>query len=175
MDGLETDWLLDPARRLPRSELTLDRSPGLYALFMRAGSTLRGFSASPDLPLYIGKADGAGGLKARCHFNGGTRTHSPRRSLAAILQNTLGLMPIRVSHTDGRFKSWGIDEVSERSLDQWMYRNLLVAIERCDIPRSKEKLLIARFAPLLNLEDCAQSADHRRISAERKRIADSLR
>lgn len=168
-------WLNDPAYRKSRLDWSLPSSPGLYALFAKSSNVLPGFSVSIDQPIYIGKASGARGLAGRCHFRGGTSTHSPRRSLAAILREPLGLRPTRVNRPDGSYKSWGLDGDSEVLLNQWMHANLLLAIELFSRPREIERELIARYSPLLNLEDCEQSVEHVRIATARKIIADSLR
>ena len=167
--------LFEPVNRKPRADQTLDGSPGLYALFLRAGCSLPVVCPGPDGLIYIGKADGAGGLATRCHFNGKTRNHSPRKSLAALLVQTLELAPRRVNARDGSYKTWALEKASEAALDRWMHRNLYVSVVPCAEAAQIEPRLIARFAPPLNLRDCIQSDDHRRLSDLRRGIETRLR
>lgn len=167
--------LFDPVNRKPRADHTLDESPGVYALFLRSGCSLPPVRPGPDGLIYIGKADGAGGLASRCHFKGKTRNHSPRKSLAVLLSGTLKLTPRRVNMPDGSYKTWALEKASEAVLDQWMHRNLHLSIVRCAEAAEIESALIARFAPPLNLRDCVQSEDHRRVSDLRKSVDVRLR
>jgi len=163
--------LFDPAKRKVRSLHILDSSAGLYALYLKPASALPGFDADFDKPLYIGKADGAGGLARRCHFKGGTRNHSPRKSLAALLEKELGLQ-IRAfrNRTDNSFKTWGLERDSEIALDRWMHANLLLSVVPTLHAAVLEKLLIREWAPPLNLTDCHQSAGHLTVSRLRGEI-----
>lgn len=159
----------------PRASFELDRSHGVYALYLRDGSKLPGIIPGQDGLLYIGKAAGTRGFEGRCHFNGASASHSPRRSLAALLMDELKLVPRPVYHADGEYKSWKLELPSEKVLDQWMHDNLLLAIEVREDAALHEQELIWAHCPPLNLRDCPQSKQHKLISAARRKVAYSLR
>ena len=163
------------SHRAPRASLALDTTHGVYALHLKPGSTLHLILPGEDGLIYIGKAAGTGGFKGRCHFNGNTAQHSPRRSLAALLIKPLELVPKSVPHPDGAYKTWGLEKRSEKILDAWMHDNLLLAVEPRADAALFEQELIWQHSPVLNLRDCRQSAQHKIVSAARKRIADIIR
>lgn len=174
----EAGELFEPSNRKARSLHLLDKSSGLYALYLKVGSSLPFLEPDDDVPLYIGKADGAGGLARRCHFRGGTRKHSPRKSLAALLEAELDLQ-IRpfLNGKDGSFETWGLVPESEAALDRWMQANLLLSVIATPQAAALEKPLIRHWAPFLNLTDCVHSESHRKISqlrAAMERRAKSL-
>jgi hypothetical protein len=155
--------------RAARSSFTLGTECGVYALFLRNPAALPTITSGREGLIYIGLAAGQGGLRERCHFAGKTRTHSPRRSLATLLADDLGLVP--VAHPGGK---WGLDAVSEAKLNAWMHEHLHLAIEPCSNPEARETELIALHAPPLNLTKCPQSAQHRMVSEARARMATSV-
>lgn len=167
------DSLLSGHRR-PRCEVDLPEAPGLYALFLKTGTHLPGITPRPDRLLYIGKADGAGGLLRRCHFNGRTRDHSPRKSLAVLLQETLDLVPELICKPKGP-PTWGLIRESDRTLSNWMHSSLELTFVALKAPRAAEKALIAAEAPPLNLTDCKQTPEHSKISATRKAVLEELK
>lgn len=126
-------------------------------------------------PLYIGKAAGTRGFEGRCHFNGATASHSPRRSLAALLIDELNLEPKAVYHPDGEYKSWKLTLSSEKILDKWMHENLIFANEVRDDAALYEQELIWAHCPPLNLRDCPQSEQHEKVSKARREVAQGLR
>jgi len=154
----------------------LDNSSGLYALFLNQRAELPGFPLPSEALICIGKATGSGGLKTRCHFNGGTRNHSPRKSLAAVLLDALNLVPKPVLNKgSGVYKTWQLEQTSEHALDLWMHENLMLSTAVGDDAAEMEKALIREHAPLLNLTDCAKSDAHRRIAAKRAEIEQRMR
>ncbi len=157
--------LFEAGSRKARSLHFLDRSPGLYALYLKSGSVLPGLEVAFERPVYIGKADGAGGLVRRCHFKGGTRNHSPRKSLAALLEKELGLN-VRAfrNRADNSFKTWGLEPASKIALDRWMHAHLLLSVALTLEAGTLEKPLIREWAPPLNLTECDQSERHLKIS-----------
>lgn len=163
------------AYRAPRASFTLDASHGVYALHLKPDAVLPGITPGEHGLIYIGKASGSGGLKGRCHFNGSSASHSPRRSLAALLIDELKVVPKSVPHPDGAYKTWGLELMSEKVLDRWMHDNLLLAIEPRDDAALHEQELIWKHQPVLNLRDCPQSAQHEMVSAARRRISDMIR
>lgn len=138
--------------RQPRAKTILPDRAGVYALFLKGGSSLPGIAPLAEGLIYIGRAQH---LVRRCHFRGKTEGHSPRRSLAALLWHPLGLAP--ELGANGNCK---LDQPSERRLDDWMHANLLLALQVCDDFARLEGILIRRFSPPLNLTKCAQSAQH---------------
>jgi len=157
----------------PRSKIVLPKAPGLYALFLSPGAHLPNVDVRADRLLYIGKAAGAGGLLKRCHFTGRTRNHSPRKSLAVLLRKTLGLEPVLITKPNGA-STWGLTSSSDQTLSNWMYSFLEVSFVVLTDPSPQETALIAFYAPPLNLNGCAQSPGHQRISAARKAVLASL-
>ena len=150
-------------QRGPRSTFTLGPDAGVYALFLREGSTLPGVEPGEQGLLYIGLAANRKGLKGRCHFDARTRNHSPRKSLAVLLMDTLMLTPVLITKPNSA-NTWGLDGTSDARLSMWMHNNLDWAIEVCADPDARETELVARYAPPLNLAKCTQAARHRLIS-----------
>jgi len=143
-----------------RSELILPAEAGVYALFLRENASLPDIVPQRDGLIYIGRGIS---LVKRCHFNGKTESHSPRRSLAALLWHVLDLEP-KPSAND----KYKLSQPSEKRLDAWMHENLLTAFVTTDDFKQIEDLLIKRFAPPLNLNKCKQSAQHQAVKGVRK-------
>ena len=172
---MDSGRLLSPLNwhRAPRSQFNLGQDHGLYALFLRNGAELHGIMPGETGLLYIGLAANNQGLKGRCHFNASTRNHSPRKSLAVLLMETLALEPVLVVKPASR-NTWSLAAASEWRLTAWMHENLELAIFLCPDPEPFETELIGRFAPPLNLVKCAESAQHQRISAARADVLANL-
>lgn len=156
-------------RRGPRSSFVLGKEIGVYALFLRNGSSLPGVQPGEQGLLYIGCTESSKGLQKRCHFCGNTSGHSPRRSLAALLLHELDLEPVFVSKPNAP-DTWGLDQRSEAKLDDWMHANLLLAIEICDDPLRREGELIRSLGPPLNLNKCLQTPQHLMVSRTRAEV-----
>lgn len=150
--------------RQARNELTLPRASGVYALFLREASSLPDVVPLEDGLIYIGLGSS---LAKRCHFNGRTEGHSPRRSLAALLWHDLDLAP--EIGANGNYK---LSKLSEKRLDAWMHENLLMAFDTFDDFEAVEDVLIKQFAPPLNLTKCPQSAQHKMVKDRRKAMLD---
>lgn len=146
--------------RKPRIELTLPRTSGVYALFLRENSSLSNISPLEEGLIYIGLGRN---LANRCHFRGRTEGHSPRRSLAALLWQELDLTPELAPN--GNYK---LCKSSESRLDAWMHDNILMAFNAFDNFEDVEDDLIRRFAPPLNLTKCMQSQQHKTVKDMRK-------
>jgi hypothetical protein len=129
---------------------------------------------SPASPIYIGSAVGRGGLAGRCHFDARTANHSPRKSLAVLLRQQLGLRAVLVPKPNSP-DTWGLEDVSEAKLSNWMHHELAVAFTVCENPREKEAAMIRDNAPPLNLLGCAQTHLHVEIRMARRRVMDDLR
>lgn len=143
-----------------RAELRLPMLPGVYALFLRDGSSLPNIVPLKDGLIYIGLGRN---VAKRCHFSGKTEGHSPRRSLAALLWHELGLTP--EMGANGNYK---LCKDSEKRLDAWMHQNLLMAFNTFNDFENVEDSLIRRLAPPLNLTKCAQSKQHNAVKNLRK-------
>lgn len=155
-----------------RREIDLRADCGVYAMFLRDGSVLRGLETAPGSPIYIGVGAGAKGLAGRCHFDARTYNHSPRKSLAVLLMDELELQPVLCRKRSGA--TWGLAEVSDLSLSSWMHDNLELAVEYCPDARDREKALIVVHAPPLNLSGCYQTEWHRQLSAARSSVREAL-
>lgn len=153
--------------RAPRTDFLLRKDKGLYALFLRAESSLPIVTPGRNGLIYIGKASGRRGLIGRCHFSGNTGNHSPRKSLAFLLREQLDLRPQLILKPNGS-ATWGLEQNSEERLTEWMHNNLLLAVHYCEQPEELEKTLIESLAPPLKLNACAQSERHRKVSRGRE-------
>jgi hypothetical protein len=160
-------------QRGPRSSFALGPENGVYALFLRNGAALPDLEVNQNDLIYIGLAAGRDGMKGRCHFDARTHNHSPRKSLAALLKEELSLTPVLVTKPNA-YGTWGLDRPSDARLTAWMHANLELAIEVCSHPNEREKELISRYAPSLNLRNCVQTTQHRQISLARASIMAEL-
>ncbi len=148
----------DPAAlfgRLQAARISPDRSvppggPGVYALFARMGDGLPGIELAATGLVYIGQS---GDLVKRNHFIGPTGRSTVRRSLGAILKESLRLTAVprgRGKHakdaTHYRFTSDG-----ERRLSAWMAANLEIAALADSDPKGLEARLIRHCEPPLCL------------------------
>jgi hypothetical protein len=149
--------------RKRRNDHILPNISGVYALFLREISSLPNIIPLEGGLIYIGRGRS---LVNRCHFNGRTERHSPRRSLAALLWQELLLEPELRSNGN-----YGLSKSSEIRLDAWMRENLLMAFDTLDDFEVVEDVLIKQFAPPLNLKQCAQSAQHKTV----KDLRDAMR
>ena len=68
--------------RRPRTELSLPRVSGVYALFLKEESSLLNVTPLTGGLIYIGLGRN---LLKRCHFNGKTEGHSPRAQLGCVV------------------------------------------------------------------------------------------
>lgn len=169
------EQLLDQSLRKSRCDVALDSSSGLYAIFLKPGRSLPEIPLSDGALIYLGKAEGAGGLKSRCHFNGGTRNHSPRKSLAVLHENELKLVPRLVANSDGSYKTWALDRQSETALDQWMHGNLDVAYATMQGAPCFEAQLIDLLNPAMNLNGCHQGEGHHLVTQLRGRMDERMK
>jgi hypothetical protein len=147
-------------RRKPRAQLTLPAASGVYALFLQENSVLPNLIPLKEGLIYIGLGRS---LVQRCHFSGKTEGHSPRRSLAALMWQKLGLEPEL-----GANGNYRLSKSSEQRLDAWMHENLLMAFDTFGDFKVVEDELIKRYAPPLNLTKCVQTQQHKAVKDLRK-------
>lgn len=146
-----TDLSLSDWSRAANEQTTYPIAAGVYALFLNEGATIPGVKPGEFGLVYVGLGQGTRGLAARCHFKGKTAAHSPRRSLAALLADELGLRPVFIRKPSGA-TTFKLDKASEHLLDQWMEANLRVALQVHDSPGDYERELIRRWEPPLNCD-----------------------
>ena len=151
------------APRHSRLEIEPSDERGVYGLFLLPEASLGWLDPGPEGLIYVGKAEGVEGFAQRCHFVGRTVNHSPRKSLAVLLKDSLGL-DLRGHPGD----KWGLTPQSERQMSNWMFANLRVAFLPTATPTEDEKQLVLALVPPLNLNICEQGPQHRRISQLRK-------
>jgi hypothetical protein len=136
--------------RAANRRTTYPTSAGVYALFLNTGAPIPHVQPGAFGLIYVGQGQGTRGLSARCHFKGKTASHSPRRSLSALLADELGLKPIFIPKSTG--STFKLDKASERLLDQWMEANLSVALQPHEQPGDYEGALIRHWQPPLNCD-----------------------
>jgi hypothetical protein len=175
--------LAGPGRPLEDARSSVPSGPGLYAMHgdARTWADL-GLGTPPDArPLYVGKAEAS--LIARdlnTHFGSGrTGSSTVRRSVAALLRDTLGLAGVpRNPNKPERPANFGLLDVDDAKLGQWMASGLSLATwskpATCESLLAVERLLLARWSPPLNLQD-NESPWKTDVLAARKRMADDAR
>lgn len=111
------------------------------------------------------------------HFTSGfTGTSTMRRSLAALLQNTLGLVPVPRSNDpedNDRYDNYSLDQESEEKLTEWMRDNFKLAFYQCE-PALRDKLHIAMLdynVPLFNFQNNPNNKYGAEIKKYRKNCA----
>ncbi|WP_295525815.1 GIY-YIG nuclease family protein [Novosphingobium sp. Chol11] len=144
--------------RFRRMDCIPSPETGVYALFLNPGSESFGLTPVGDGLIYIGKAEGAQGFADRCHFDGRTINHSPRKSLAVLVSEHL-----KLDFQGHPPSKWGLTAASDIALSAWMKANLLVTYWPSNEATSLEESLIRAHAPPLNLTICNQGADQARI------------
>lgn len=135
------------------------RSPGLYAMHANenAWRELKLGSPTDAGPLYVGKAEKS--LHSRdvlTHFRAGkTGTSTLRRSIAALLTNSLDLVPCpRSSTSAGAFDRFKLEPGGETRLSEWMEQNLSLSVwvKTGDINLNDlETTVLQKLQPPLNL------------------------
>lgn len=141
-----SDW-----PRATNKKMLYPHTAGVYALFLNEGATIPGVRPGEFGLVYVGLGQGTRGLAARCHFKGKTAGHSPRRSLAALLADELGLRPVFIRKPSGA-TTFKLDKASEPLLDHWMEANLCVALQPYDNPGEYERELVRGWEPPLNCD-----------------------
>ena len=105
--------------------------PGLYAIYGTDDTwAALGFGSPPDeRPLYVGKHERDAFKRVTMHFAGKTGWSSPRRSLAALMRDTLGLkgMP-RTPANPGYFANYGLSDEHDKALSEWIEGRLTCVV-----------------------------------------------
>ena len=116
------------ATRAPVRDIPEIAAPGLYAIFARAGVPLGAIHLPDDGIVYIGQS---GNLAQRNHFRAvHSGFHSPRRSMGAILKESLNLKPIprSLGRSKTNYDRFRFTDEGEAALSAWMAENLEYAI-----------------------------------------------
>lgn len=139
--------------------VAIPRAPGLYAVHGDPSVWRElGLGDPPDSrPLYVGKSEGS--LAARdigTHFESGkTGSSTLRRSLAGLLADRLGLIPMpRNPAKPGYFSNFGVEPDGDERLTRWMRERLTLATWPRPVSVSvaaAESAVLAALEPPLNL------------------------
>jgi hypothetical protein len=129
-------------------------SAGAYAILLANSDALPTVVSGREGLLYIGMTDQ--GLDARNHFQHAHSGFSTlRRSLGALLKVLLGLkaIPRGPGSSKTNVRNYRFTDEGERTLTEWMNRNLLLTQIAVDADLSSfEDDLIALLEPPLNLK-----------------------
>ena len=167
-------------RRKDAAVLVAKRA-GLYAFYgdERAWSELELTPAFAGQPLYVGKAEKSlQGRDVGTHFaTGKTGSSTVRRSLAALLADDLGLVPVprNLAKPDGS-ANFALEPAGDARLSDWMERRLLLATwVKPDgvLLDDVETAVVRRLRPPLNLDKVGEPRE--RLRSARKRMADIAR
>jgi hypothetical protein len=136
--------------------------PGIYAFYYEGQSQIyNGIAFRSGGLLYIGKTESSQKSRdANTHFKSGkTGSSTVRRSLGAVLRQSLGLNPIPRNATDyskGRFSPYKFDVESEVRLTQWMKAHVSMSFFEFNASPDQidalETELINKLEPALNIE-----------------------
>jgi hypothetical protein len=159
----EARTALERSSPLAGAEARVPNRPGLYAIYGDAKTwTGLGLGEPSDRrPLYIGKAeDNLATRDLKTHFGDGrTGQSTVRRSIAALLHDTLGFRGIpRNPAKPAHFSNYGLSAEDDAALTAWMRERLHLAVwekpRGCKHPLTNiEVALILKCLPPLNL-DC---------------------
>jgi hypothetical protein len=185
MAGLELEDALralgGPVLTFSEAQGLTPRKAGLYAFYgdEAAWADLGLMAVFSEQPLYVGKAERSlNGRDVRTHFaSGKTGSSTVRRSLAALLADSLDLVPVprNLSKSDGS-ANFGLTPESDDRLSQWMAERLRLATwvkpEGVDL-NEVETAVALQFRPPLNLDKVGEP--RARLREARKRMADTAR
>lgn len=142
------------AQRAPAETLRPPSSPGVYAIFARAGTPLALANMHPERLLYVGITESS--LELRSHFEHGNSGFSTlRRTLGAILRTELDLtaVPRGLGSSRSNVTNYRFSEGGEGRLSDWMRAFLEWSfVATSDDAAGSETALIAAFRPPLNLK-----------------------
>lgn len=176
--------LAGPGAILAEAARTVPSVPGLYAIHADADAweALDLGAPQDDRPLYVGKSeDSLADRDVKTHFGlGRTGQSTVRRSLAALLRETLGLRgQPRNPERPERFANYGLSAEHDAMLGTWMAEHLRMAVWPRPVGApalaTVEDLVIAHWTPPMNLERNAASPWRTDLKAARKAMADDAR
>ena len=151
---------------------------GIYAIYLRQGSSLAPFSPRTDAPIYVGSTSNLAEREFETHFGDEKTGFSTlRRSFGALLRDLLRLKAIPRSKgpSETNVRNYKFDSEGEKRLTLWMAENLEVGF--CPFPSEYEQIekdLISVFEPILNLKGW-QNPNRAQIKRLRKICADEAR
>lgn len=115
------------------------------------------------------------------HFqSGSTGTSTLRRSLGALLQNRLGLVPVPRSEDikdNDRYNNYAFNPESEDKLTAWMKNNFRVAFYKTEKENIEplQKAMIAYHIPIFNFQNNPENKYGAQIKIWRKKCADEAK
>ena len=156
----------------------INNKQGLYIVAYEGNELGLGFwGANEPKIIFVGKAKS----DSSRHFQSGTTGASTlRRSLGALLQNQLELIPIPRSQDkadNDRYDNYAFDEASEVKLTNWILENFQVAF----LPYDKEniddlrKALIEYNIPIFNFQNNPANKYGAQIKSWRKKCAEEAK
>ncbi len=134
------------------------KKSGIYALFLKKGSGLKGYSVTDDGLIYIGSTDNLAERALENHFNSDSTGFSTlRRTLGAIMKEDFSLktIPRSPGPSETNYKNYKFIATGERLLTDWMRNNLEIGY--CPIfedYENIEKEMLKSLCPILNLKGC---------------------
>jgi len=152
------DLILSP--KLYKDIKQFSDSPGIYAFFYEANSSVTSFPCKDRQLVYIGKTESSQRKRdANTHFKSGkTGSSTFRKSVGSILMYELNLNPIPRNDSDfikGRTSMFKFDEVSEEQLTSWMKKNISMSFYEYNGSKEDldelETLIINKLIPPLNI------------------------
>ncbi|MDD2221380.1 MAG: hypothetical protein PHN35_05440 [Clostridia bacterium] len=144
------------ARLLPMTDKTiaaLDAQNGIYIISYEGKDlVLNLFAKDSPRIVYVGISKEN---SSRHFISGNTGKSTMRRSLAALLQNKLDLVPVPRSLNEkdaDRYSNYALDSQSEEKLTEWMRTNFKCAFYQTEQIKATEAALVNYIAPLLNFQ-----------------------
>lgn len=149
--------LRDPGSRIVDAMATTPDAPGLYAIRVnRAGLDQIGLLGhDPAQPVYVGLASKSLRRRdTRQHFaSKATGSSTVRRTLAALLADEMGFVPMPRGSKSPRSK-WKLEtKAQEVALTEWMQKHLTLAVWECPAGTdlaATEVAIIKAWCPPLN-------------------------
>ena len=134
------------------------KKSGIYALFLKKGSDLKGYTVPDDNLIYIGSTDNLAERAQENHFNSDSTGFSTlRRTIGAIMKEVFSLKSIPRSHgiSETNYKNYKFIATGERLLTDWMRNNLEIGYYSVFEDYEKiEKEMLKSLRPILNLKGC---------------------
>lgn len=153
---------------------SLDGENGIYVVAYEGGELGFGLWAGQGPKIvYVGVSKAN---SSRHFISGNTGTSTMRRSLAALLESKLDLIPVPRSkdEADGdRYNNYALLPESEDRLTDWMRENFRVAFLKFDPARAEElsKMMIDYNVPIFNFQNNPNNKYGAEIKLYRKKCA----